>query len=182
MLDKRKYNGSFKKGNKINLGRKTSEETKRKQSLSMIGKNLGKKRTKKTLEKMSIAQRLEKGHNWKGENASVASKHRWIITYYGNPPKCEDCGMIGKKTGKIIKQWNIQWSNCDHKYRRVREDYRGRCQKCHWKYDGHAEKLSKMMKGKRPKQFIEYLTGINQTKVKNNGVLKAPQSPAISAT
>ena len=79
----------------------------------------------------------EDNWNWKGENASVDSKHIWIRNHYGNPPCCEDCGEEGYYIIKSnrAKQWTIQWSNCDHKYRRLREDYNGRCVKCHRKYD-----------------------------------------------
>ena len=74
----------------------------------------------------------EDNWNWKGENASVDSKHIWIRNHYGNPPECEDCGKMGEK---VNGQWNIDWSNVDHSYRRVREDYTGRCSSCHRIYD-----------------------------------------------
>jgi hypothetical protein len=70
--------------------------------------------------------------HWKGENGSYWAKHKWIVKNYGNPEYCEDCGKIGMKEGR---KWNIDWSNCDHKYRRVREDYIGRCKSCHAIYD-----------------------------------------------
>ena len=86
---------------------------------------------------------FQKGHKlnlgeinslWKGELASISAIHQWLVYHYGNPVKCEDCGKLGKPTGKK-ERWSIHWSNCDHKYRRVREDYFGRCDKCHRQYD-----------------------------------------------
>ena len=80
----------------------------------------------------TINKRGYKCASWKGEIAGYGAKHKWIRDNYGNPPYCEDCG----KLGKVSKgHWNIDWSNCDHKYRRVRKDYNGRCKKCHIKYD-----------------------------------------------
>ena len=84
----------------------------------------------------------EKNKNpfWKDENAKYNSKHAWITFNYGSPPYCEDCGKKGEYTiflriGNLSKRWNIDWSNKDHNYRRIKEDYNGRCQRCHWKYD-----------------------------------------------
>jgi hypothetical protein len=104
---KNRPNMGFQKGNKINLGR----------------------------ERLDI--KGDKNNKWKGEDTSITAKHRWIVKNYGNPPCCEDCGEEGYYIIKSnrAKQWTIQWSNCDHKYRRLREDYNGRCVKCHRKYD-----------------------------------------------
>jgi len=61
--------------------------------------------------------------------------HVWLKRTYGNPPRCMDCGVEGKMVGEKQKHWNIQWSNKDHKHRRVIEDYTPRCPKCHKEYD-----------------------------------------------
>lgn len=82
---------------------------------------------------------------WKGKNATCQAKHQWIIYHYGNPKKCEDCGLIGEK---IKGQWNIDWSNIDHKYYRNRRHYIGRCKICHEKYD---IKFNNKYKNGRPK-------------------------------
>ena len=126
--------GCFKKGNKL------SEETKKRIGEAMSILKLGKKRKpfskewkEKLSKSLSISQkRGEKSINWKGDKAKYKAKHCWIIANYGHPIKCEDCGKVGTYTGR---SWNIHWSNKDHLYRRVREDYTGRCQKCHIKYD-----------------------------------------------
>jgi len=70
--------------------------------------------------------------SYKKEGATSAAKHQWIIYNYGNPPYCEDCGKVGVK---VNRQWNIDWSNIDHKYKRERDNYIGRCKNCHEKYD-----------------------------------------------
>ena len=89
----------------------------------------------------------EENHpKWKGAEVGYYGVHVWIKKMFGNPEKCEDCGKIGEKKGR---KWNIEWSNCDHKYRRVKEDYIGRCVKCHGEYDkqhklrNHANKCAK---------------------------------------
>ena len=74
----------------------------------------------------------EKHYLWKGNKADVHSIHQWIIYNYGNPKKCVDCGKVGER---VKRNWNICWSNKDHKYRRVKKDWKGRCQKCHMQYD-----------------------------------------------
>lgn len=97
---------------------------------------------------------FQKGHisgvgethpGWKGEEVKHSGCHLYIRNNYGNPKKCEDCGKVGQKVGR---NWNIDWSNCDHKYKRIREDYKGRCRSCHQKYD--------IKNGlRRPNQFSE---------------------------
>ena len=70
--------------------------------------------------------------SWKGEDAKYLPKHNWVRYWKGKPKKCIDCN----KKGKMVNgQWNIHWSNIDHKYKRVLEDYIGRCPSCHRRYD-----------------------------------------------
>ena len=71
-----KGNG-FQKGHKTNVGRKRTEETKRK-----IGKA-----------------------NWLGENATYVSKHWWVREKKGKPEKCLNCGA--KNTERKISWANI---------------------------------------------------------------------------
>ncbi len=145
---------TFKKGHKTNIGRICSLKTKEKLRNSKLGDRnpmFGKKHSVKTEKKIVKAMNKglkrfydnggvapmkgkikEKNPSWKGENALYSAKHRWIRRHYGNPDKCEDCGTIGNK---VNGRWNIDWSNIDHKYRRNREDYSGRCHECHDKYD-----------------------------------------------
>ena len=63
-------NSLFQKGNKINVGKKRSEETKKKISEANKGKKfssrLGIKHSKETRKKMSKARKGEKHWNWQG--------------------------------------------------------------------------------------------------------------------
>lgn len=104
-------------------------------------------------EHRGINTEFTKGHKrnlgenhgfWKGEEAKYGAKHAWIRSRKGNPVSCEDCGLIGNKVGH---RWNIDWSNVDHKYRRVIGDYNGRCSSCHKKYD-KQNKLKRMYESK----------------------------------
>jgi len=106
----------FQKGHKINVNRKTSEETKQKMRKSRkdkYGKN-------KWLNEKSPA--------WKGENAKYTAIHMWVNSYKGKPQVCIDCGAT-------CKERKLCWSNIDHKYRRVLDDYQSRCYSCHKIYD-----------------------------------------------
>lgn len=60
-------------------------------------------------------------------NAKKEAMHLWVIKHKGSPKKCEDCGRTDKM--------HYDWSNIDHKYRRVLEDYTRRCRSCHRKFD-----------------------------------------------
>lgn len=111
------------KGNKNHLGKKHSEATKEKMSKNHSRPWLGKKHSKESKEKMGG----EKHHLWKGEEAGYGSKHDWIARNRGKPRYCEEC--------KRTDQKKYEWSNVDHKYRRVIGDYKRLCTKCHRKYD-----------------------------------------------
>ena len=73
--------------------------------------------------------------NSKGDDVGYKGVHKWLFKNYGNPVFCEDCGKVGGFSKTIKPTWSIHWSNKDHKYRRRREDYNGRCTKCHKRYD-----------------------------------------------
>ena len=80
---------------------------------------------------------------WKGNNASLNSIHCWVKRKLGTPRKCEHCGTTKAKM--------YDWSNKDHKYRRVLSDWTRLCRSCHILYD-HENNLTKMLKienGKR---------------------------------
>jgi len=112
-------------------GRPQTEEIRRKISLGLMGRPV----SQETRDKISKANKGEKHGGWKDENATYSGKHSWILRNYGNPPFCEDCGLVGRKVGRT---WNIDWSNCDNLYRRKIEDYNGRCRSCHMKYDNKS--------------------------------------------
>lgn len=74
--------------------------------------------------------------NWKGEEASYSAKHLWIKWRYGNPERCEFCGVEGRLSKG---HWTIHWANISGKYLRDRSDYHGLCRKCHHHFDSHRE-------------------------------------------
>jgi hypothetical protein len=63
---------------------------------------------------------------WKGDNASRSAIHKWLSKIKPLTGICEECGVTGKRT---------EYSNVDHTYRRVVEDYRELCSRCHRYYD-----------------------------------------------
>ena len=60
----------FQKGNKINLGRKQSEEHKR---------NIG------------LGHSNEKSYMWKGDNVGYSALHNWIRKNFPKPEICDNC-------------------------------------------------------------------------------------------
>jgi len=70
----------------------------------------------------------EDNHMWKGDNAGKYAMHKWVYKWKGKANHCEDCGLADPRR-------TYNWSNIDHKYRRVLEDYISRCIPCHRKYD-----------------------------------------------
>ena len=109
-------------------GHYQTKETRKKISAKLLGI----KRSQETIRKMKLGQFMEKSTGWLGDNANYFTKHHWVRDHYGNPSYCVDCGKTGKK---VNGRWIIEWSNFDHRYGRSKEDYVGRCKKCHIKYD-----------------------------------------------
>ena len=66
-------------------------------------------------------------HLWKGDDAGLIAKHRWVQRQKGKPSLCEMCGTTTAK--------RFDWANKDHKYSRNLEDYMRLCASCHRKYD-----------------------------------------------
>lgn len=66
---------------------------------------------------------------WKGDQASFSSKHEWARRNFEPMQSCELCGVAnnGKK--------RFDWSNKNHTYRRIREDWQHVCRSCHTIYD-----------------------------------------------
>lgn len=139
----------MKKGEKTKELWKNPEyrEHMKKVHLGQTAWNKGKKTDEKTREKLSIShlgiQANEKHPHWKGNNASYVSIHHWVRRWKGKPKLCENCGT---KTAK-----KYEWSNIDHKYRRVLEDYIRMCTKCHFEYD---RDILKSIRGRKPKNSL----------------------------
>lgn len=151
------------------LGKRRSEETKRKISEKLIGKRYshkkpmslehkkalsiahkgqvsymkGKKHTKETIKKISGLNSV----HYKGDNAKYYAIHIHIRKYFGKASKCEnpDCVYPRKKyNGKImLKVEKYEWAlKHGREYTRNIEDYYQLCHSCHQKYDKRKTLLS----------------------------------------
>lgn len=133
----------FKKGHQINVGRKHSEETKRKISLGNKGKivsketglklslgrrgkdnpNYGNHLSSEMRKKLSEERKESGNPNWKGKDIKcVNAIHNWIRRRHSPPKVCEHCGKEKKLDLANIKH---------HVYTRDVEDYIWVCRKCH---------------------------------------------------
>ena len=70
-----------------------------------------------------------KNNNWRGDDATYKSKHDWVGKAFGRPCYCEMCGDITKP------QRGYHWSNKNHLYKRIKDNWQRLCAKCHKKYD-----------------------------------------------
>lgn len=97
-----------------NKGKKHSPETIQKMKDGMKGKNKGKFLN-------------EKNPRWKGNHASKNAIHKWVEQRKGKAKNhlCQGCGKVRAN----------DWSNCDHAYKRVLDDYTALCKKCHAEHD-----------------------------------------------
>jgi len=94
--------------------------------------NTHKNKSKEHIEKVKYAISGGNHYAWRGEKGSYGTKHTWIRKYYGNPLKCEWCGVVGKRNKR---SWTIHWANKTGKYTRNKDDYIGLCTRCHHKLD-----------------------------------------------
>jgi len=112
----------FKKGNRINLGRKKTKETLKKMSESMKGKNKG-----------------EKHGLWKGNNVSYKGLHGWVRRNKPKPKLCEICH----------KEKKLEISNISGEYKRDINDYKWLCRKCHMNSDGRLKSFKNGWKNRK---------------------------------
>lgn len=96
--------------------------------------NLGKKFSKQTRLKMSIAKKKflsdqTKHNSWKGDDVGYGALHTWVRNQLGRPEVCEHCDTSGLNGRKI------DWANKSHKYKRDVTDWLRLCKSCHKKYD-----------------------------------------------
>lgn len=76
----------------------------------------------------------EKHPSWKGDLAKQKAMHHWVVKHKGKVStfKCVDCGKQAR-----------YWSNKDHSYKRILNDYSPRCASCHKIYDLHVINIIK---------------------------------------
>jgi hypothetical protein len=104
---------------RANKGTKPAPQTVEASIRARKGKHLTEEHKKK------IGRAGEKNWSWKGDDASYWAKHIWINSHLVDPRKCESCGTTE----------NLQWSNKNHRYRRIKKDWQRLCVKCHRKHD-----------------------------------------------
>jgi hypothetical protein len=103
-----------------------TDEWRRKMSEARLlrKEKLGYLNSPETREKMSNAHKGEKSAHWKGDDVVP---HHWIEKKLGKPRYCEHC----KRTDRKV----YDWSNKNHKYIKIIEDWQRLCRKCHIAYD-----------------------------------------------
>ena len=144
---------------RLSLGRKLSEEAKRKIGKSSKGRNIGRKHTKEELEKMRQnmlgeknpmygkewtteqrerqrqaclgINRGEKNGYWKGDGVQRVQLHRWVRN---NLPEPELCQMCNKKPPYDL-------ANITGKYTRDLTNWAYYCRKCHMVSDDRIYNL-----------------------------------------
>jgi hypothetical protein len=79
----------------------------------------------------------EKNWQWKGDEVSYRSLHKWVERQLGKPRCCEDCG------DKSLSHRQYHWANLSGNYKRITTDWRRLCCKCHKAYDKQM-KLQKL--------------------------------------
>lgn len=77
---------------------------------------------------VAIRSRGERNNKWKGDEVGYHGIHEWLSRYFGEPKKCEECGIDDP-----LKRY--EWA-CIHKHERKRENYIRLCKKCHNLLDG----------------------------------------------
>lgn len=105
-----------------NKGKKTPASTRKKQREAKL-----KNPTRYWLGKTRSDLRNPNSMKRKNESKYVMI-HRWVRRIYGEPKLCERCGSVKK----------IQWSNKDHKYNNIKNNWQQLCPKCHKIYDKTA--------------------------------------------
>lgn len=143
------------------LGKHLSEETKRKISISSMGKlltygHLGKHHTLEAKNKISNSRKglmlSEKNHMWKGDDVGYFALHKWIQRKLGSPKICSKCGE-----NNLNKRY--EWHNISGKYKRDITDWKRLCVKCHRIY--HKIELVDFEIKQKIKDMIINNPGIN---------------------
>lgn len=70
-------------------------------------------------------KRGKEHHAWKETGLNYTNTHKWVNKMKPKMGVCETCGQEGR----------TEYSNVDHKYKRVITDYMELCKKCHQKWE-----------------------------------------------
>lgn len=76
----------------------------------------------------------EKHVDWKGNDASYSSKHKWVRKHWKKTGACELCNSRPEPRGRL--RVGTQWANLDGEYNREdRSTWKELCPPCHKKLD-----------------------------------------------
>jgi hypothetical protein len=96
--------------------------------------------------------KLSNNPAWRGDEAGNVALHAWVRRHFGKADRCDaDPTHFASR---------YHWSNVDHQYRRVREDWTMLCPKCHFKRDGvtgssRSEDFKAKVSGGLKKAYLE---------------------------
>jgi hypothetical protein len=116
--------------NRTTADRVVTEETRRKQSEAMRGRQ----RSADYRANISAAKRGERNGQWRGEEVGYQAAHQWLRKYYGSPAHCENCNGDNAKSDSYT--WAYLPGGGGHSRRR--EDYIRLCRSCHTQYDRYG--------------------------------------------
>lgn len=114
----------FRKGNKINLGKKYSEE--RKNNISIANK-----RAWSNPElRLRVSKDRQGNRNWQWKKeVTYSAVHKWLVKHYGSSINCEATNCSGIS---LRFEWALIKGK---KHARNRKNYIQLCKKCHNIYD-----------------------------------------------
>lgn len=116
-------------GNKHNLGKHHSEETRHKISLANKGKLTGIKRgpmSEETKLKISLGRLGQDNPAWVGDSVKYSSLHQWVRRHLPQPELCEFCNQ--KPPEDLANMTGI--------YNREFKNWKYLCTRCHLYHDG----------------------------------------------
>lgn len=71
--------------------------------------------------------------NFKGEDASYSSYHKWVTYHKGKAETCSRCGSTD----------TIHWANVSNEYKRELDDWMELCVPCHKQHDSGADAIKR---------------------------------------
>lgn len=108
-------------------------------------RKLGKRNTEEQNRKIKEHGRYGEDNNmWGGDFVTLQAMHMWVVRHKGKAGKCVDEASMA-----LHCKGRYEWSNFDHKYRRVLEDYSERCTRHHRIYDAMRGLTNPKQKARR---------------------------------
>lgn len=100
--------------------------------------NLGKKKSKETIERMKHVKSNENNPMWKGNDVGNNALHEWVNNHLSKPEWCEVCHIrpvddLANITGNYSRGFN---------------NWQYQCRKCHMKSDGRIEIIRRVGRGR----------------------------------